>query len=80
LVLLMAMERLELIVKALVAHGRDPATPSAVIERATLDGQRVLRAPLGRLAAEVVAQGVGPPAVVVVGQVVNALAEPGASS
>jgi uroporphyrin-III C-methyltransferase/precorrin-2 dehydrogenase/sirohydrochlorin ferrochelatase len=80
LVLLMAMERLELIVKALVAHGRDPATPAAVIERATLDGQRVLRAPLGRLPAEVVAQGVGPPAVVVVGEVVNALAEPGASS
>jgi uroporphyrin-III C-methyltransferase / precorrin-2 dehydrogenase / sirohydrochlorin ferrochelatase len=80
LVLLMAMERLELIVKALVAHGRDPATPAAVIERATLDGQRILRAPLGRLAAEVVSQGAGPPAVVVVGEVVDALAEPGRSS
>jgi uroporphyrin-III C-methyltransferase/precorrin-2 dehydrogenase/sirohydrochlorin ferrochelatase len=76
LVLLMAMERLDLIVKALVAHGRDPATPAAVIERATLDGQRILRAPLGRLAAEVVSQGAAPPAVVVVGEVVDALAEP----
>jgi uroporphyrin-III C-methyltransferase / precorrin-2 dehydrogenase / sirohydrochlorin ferrochelatase len=80
LVLLMAMERLELIVKALVAHGRDPATPAAVIERATLDGQRILRAPLGRLAAEVVSQGAGAPAVVVVGEVVDALAEPGRTS
>jgi uroporphyrin-III C-methyltransferase/precorrin-2 dehydrogenase/sirohydrochlorin ferrochelatase len=80
LVLLMAMERLELIVKALVANGRDPATPAAVIERATLDGQRILRAPLGRLVAEVVSQGVGPPAVVVVGEVVNALAEPAEAS
>jgi len=76
LVLLMAMERLELIVKALVAHGRDPATPAAVIERATLDGQRILRAPLSRLADEVAAHGAGPPAVVVVGEVVDALAEP----
>lgn len=76
LVLLMAMERLEMIVKALVAHGRDPATPAAVIERATLDGQRILRAPLGGLAAEVGSQGVGPPAVVVVGEVVDALAPP----
>jgi len=70
------MERLELIVKALVAHGRDPATPAAVIERATLDGQRILRAPLSRLADEVAAHGAGPPAVVVVGEVVDALAEP----
>ncbi len=80
LVLLMAMERLELIVKALVAHGRDPGTPAAVIERATLDGQRILRAPLGRLADEVVSQGAGAPAVVVVGEVVDALAEPGDTS
>jgi uroporphyrin-III C-methyltransferase / precorrin-2 dehydrogenase / sirohydrochlorin ferrochelatase len=78
--LLMAMERLELIVKALVAHGRDPGTPAAVIERATLDGQRILRAPLGRLADEVVSQGAGAPAVVVVGEVVDALAEPGDTS
>jgi uroporphyrin-III C-methyltransferase / precorrin-2 dehydrogenase / sirohydrochlorin ferrochelatase len=80
LVLLMAMERLELIVKALVSHGRDPATPAAVIERATLDGQRILRAPLAGLVAEVVSHGAGPPAVVVVGEVVNALAEPGQAS
>jgi uroporphyrin-III C-methyltransferase / precorrin-2 dehydrogenase / sirohydrochlorin ferrochelatase len=80
LVLLMAMERLELIVKALVAHGRDPGTPAAVIERATLDGQRIFRAPLGRLADEVVSRGAAPPAVVVVGEVVDALAESGDTS
>jgi uroporphyrin-III C-methyltransferase/precorrin-2 dehydrogenase/sirohydrochlorin ferrochelatase len=74
LVLLMAIEHLDLIVKALVSHGRDPETPSAVIERATLAGQRVVRAPLDRLAGEVTAQGVMPPAVIVVGDVVNALA------
>jgi uroporphyrin-III C-methyltransferase/precorrin-2 dehydrogenase/sirohydrochlorin ferrochelatase len=75
LVLLMAVERLELIVTALVAHGRDPDTPAAVIERATLSGQRVVRAPLCRLADEVRAREVSPPAVIVVGQVVSVLDE-----
>jgi len=73
LVLLMAVEHLDLIVKALVSHGRDPDTPSAVIERATLSGQRVVRAPLHRLAGEVTAQGVTPPAVIIIGDVVDAL-------
>ena len=74
LVLLMSMERLDLIVKELVSNGRDPHTPAAVIERATLDGQQIVRAPLERLPAEVMAEGVRAPAVVVVGDVVNALA------
>ncbi|HZE48064.1 MAG TPA: uroporphyrinogen-III C-methyltransferase [Jatrophihabitantaceae bacterium] len=74
LVLLMAVEHLDLIVKALVSHDRDPETPAAVIERATLPGQRVLRAPLGRLADEVSAQGVAPPAVIVIGDVVDVMA------
>jgi uroporphyrin-III C-methyltransferase / precorrin-2 dehydrogenase / sirohydrochlorin ferrochelatase len=74
LVLLMSIERLDLIVKALVSHGRDPQTPAAVIERATLKEQRIVRAPLERLPGEVTAQGVRAPAVVVVGDVVNALA------
>jgi uroporphyrin-III C-methyltransferase / precorrin-2 dehydrogenase / sirohydrochlorin ferrochelatase len=74
LVMLMSVERLDLIVKSLVSHGRDPQTPAAVIERATLEGQRIVRAPLERLPGEVTAQGVRAPAVVVVGDVVNALA------
>ena len=77
LVLLMSIERLELITAALVAHGRDGATPAAVIERATLDGERVVRAPLRDLAAHVRRSGVGAPAVIVVGHVVDVLATPG---
>jgi len=73
LVLLMAIEHLDLIVKALIAHGRDPGTPAAVIERATLDGQRIVRAVLEELAGEVRRREVRPPAVVVVGEVVDAL-------
>jgi uroporphyrin-III C-methyltransferase / precorrin-2 dehydrogenase / sirohydrochlorin ferrochelatase len=74
LVLLMAVERLRLVVSELVSHGRDPATPAAVIERATLDGQRIVRAPLHRLPDEAERRGVCPPAVVVIGDVVDALA------
>lgn len=50
LVLLMAMDRLQRIAEQLIAHGRPPTTPAAVIHRATLDGQQVVRAPLGELA------------------------------
>jgi uroporphyrin-III C-methyltransferase/precorrin-2 dehydrogenase/sirohydrochlorin ferrochelatase len=76
LVLLMSIERLDLITAALQAHGRDGATPAAVIERATLDGERVVRAPLRDLAERVRRAGVGAPAVVVVGHVVDVLATP----
>ncbi len=74
LVLLMSIERLELITAALVAHGRDGATPAAVIERATVDGERVVRAPLCELAGRARREGVAAPAVVVVGDVVDVLA------
>ena len=73
LVLLMAMERLELIVAELIANGRDPATPAAVVHAATLAEQAVVRAPLGRLAEVAAGAGLRAPAVVVVGDVVNVL-------
>jgi uroporphyrin-III C-methyltransferase/precorrin-2 dehydrogenase/sirohydrochlorin ferrochelatase len=74
LVLLMSMDRLELIAAELIRHGRSPDTPAAVVHRATLPGERVVRAELGRLAAAVAEAGVGAPAVVVVGAVVDVLA------
>jgi uroporphyrin-III C-methyltransferase / precorrin-2 dehydrogenase / sirohydrochlorin ferrochelatase len=74
LVLLMSMERLDLIADELIAHGRPATTPAAVVHRATLPGQQVVRAQLGSLAAAVSAAGVGAPAVVVIGDVVDILA------
>jgi len=79
LVLLMAMDRLDLIARELIAHGRSSTSPSAVVHRATLRGQRVVRAPLGELAAAVARAGVGAPAVIVIGDVVDIL-EPPAST
>jgi uroporphyrin-III C-methyltransferase/precorrin-2 dehydrogenase/sirohydrochlorin ferrochelatase len=80
LVLLMAMDRLDLITAALVEHGKDPATPAAVIHRATLPGQRVVRARLDGLAEAVRREGVGAPAVVVIGAVADVLGGPAAPS
>jgi len=74
LVLLMAMDRLDLIAAQLIEHGRPAETPAAVIHRATLPDQRVVRAPLGEIAALAESEGLGAPAVVVVGDVVNVLA------
>lgn len=76
LVLLMAMDRLDLIASELIAHGRSAATPSAVVHRATLDGQQVVRAPLGELAAAVGQAGIGAPSVIVIGEVVDVLGSP----
>jgi uroporphyrin-III C-methyltransferase/precorrin-2 dehydrogenase/sirohydrochlorin ferrochelatase len=74
LVLLMAMDRLELIAKELIEHGRSPGTPSAVVHNATLPGQRVVRARLDEIAIAAERAGIGAPAVVVVGDVVDVLA------
>ena len=74
LVLLMAVERLGPIADTLVARGKDPDTPVAVVQDGSMAGQRVLYSTLGRAAADVEAAGVRPPAIVVVGPVV-ALAE-----
>jgi uroporphyrin-III C-methyltransferase len=75
LVVLMGVAALESICRELVAHGRSPGTPAAIVERATLPSQRVLRAPLGELAPRARALGVRSPAVIVVGEVVGALAD-----
>jgi uroporphyrin-III C-methyltransferase / precorrin-2 dehydrogenase / sirohydrochlorin ferrochelatase len=73
LVLLMAMDRLDIIAKELIEHGRSPATPAAIVHKATTADQRVLRAPLNEIAALAEREGVGAPAVVVIGEVVDVL-------
>ena len=73
LVLLMSMDRLRLIGEELIKHGRPASTPAAVVHRASLPGERVIRAPLAELADAVDEAGVGAPAVIVVGPVVDIL-------
>jgi uroporphyrin-III C-methyltransferase/precorrin-2 dehydrogenase/sirohydrochlorin ferrochelatase len=70
LVLLMAVERIAAISAALVAGGRAPETPVAVIQEGTTAAQRVVRATLATIAETVAAEGIRPPSIVVIGDVV----------
>jgi uroporphyrinogen III methyltransferase/synthase len=58
-------------VSALLAAGRDPATPAAVVRLATTGEQRTVRAALAELPDRVRAAGLAAPAVVLVGDVVG---------
>ncbi|MET8121784.1 uroporphyrinogen-III C-methyltransferase [Micromonospora sp. NPDC005189] len=73
LVILMGLKNLAAITATLIAHGRSPQTPAAVVQEATTGTQRVLRSTLGAVADDLLAADVRPPAVVVVGDVVGAL-------
>ncbi|SOD61366.1 uroporphyrin-III C-methyltransferase / precorrin-2 dehydrogenase / sirohydrochlorin ferrochelatase [Streptomyces zhaozhouensis] len=70
LVLLMAVERMAAIAATLLAHGRDPETPVAVIQEGTTPAERRADATLATVAERIAEAGIRPPAVVVVGDVV----------
>jgi uroporphyrin-III C-methyltransferase/precorrin-2 dehydrogenase/sirohydrochlorin ferrochelatase len=61
----------------LVEHGMAGSTPAAVVEKATLAGQRVVEGTLLSVAEEAKAQRVAPPALVIVGEVVRLRAKLG---
>jgi uroporphyrinogen III methyltransferase / synthase len=69
LVLYMGVKRLAANAAALIAAGRDPDEPAAAVERGTTSGQRSVLATLGTIADAVERDGIGAPAIVVVGQV-----------
>lgn len=71
LVFYMALRHLPQIVARLVAAGRDPATPAAAVADATTPRQTVVSAPLAALPGALEAAGMRPPAIVVVGEVVD---------
>jgi uroporphyrinogen III methyltransferase/synthase len=71
LVFYMGVKRLAANAAALIDAGRDPAEPAAAIERGTMEGQRTVVAALGTLAEAVEREGIGAPALIVVGPVVG---------
>jgi uroporphyrin-III C-methyltransferase/precorrin-2 dehydrogenase/sirohydrochlorin ferrochelatase len=71
LVLLMAIEHLQVIAETLVRHGRNAQTPVSVIADGTLPSQRTINARLETVARDAAEAGIRPPAVVVVGEVVT---------
>lgn len=71
LVLLMAVENIGAIAATLLAEGRPADTAVGVIQDGTLSSQRSLVTTLDRVGTEVAAHGVRPPAIIVVGGVVD---------
>ena len=78
IVLLMAVERIGLFATALMDGGRPGETPVLVVQHGATTRQRVLRTTLAGAAEEMVAQGIRPPAIIVIGPVVNVGVDVGA--
>ena len=71
LVFLMGVHNIGRISQELIAHGRDPATPAAMIQMAFWPEERVVTGTLSSIATEVDRARIGPPATLVVGEVVR---------
>lgn len=71
IVIYMAIKHLAQISGALIAEGRDPQEPVAVVSKASTAEQEVLETNLASCATDVVEQGIEPPSLVVVGEVVR---------
>ncbi|MCZ8382052.1 uroporphyrinogen-III C-methyltransferase [Mycobacterium sp. CPCC 205372] len=69
IVLLMAVERIELFAKALLDGGRPADTPVLVVQHGTTSAQRSLRATLADAPQRIREEGIRPPAIIVIGPV-----------
>jgi uroporphyrinogen III methyltransferase/synthase len=71
LVFLMAVHNAGKVARKLIEHGRDPATPAAVIQMAFWPGQRTITTTLAELEAAIARENIQPPATLVIGEVVR---------
>jgi uroporphyrin-III C-methyltransferase / precorrin-2 dehydrogenase / sirohydrochlorin ferrochelatase len=69
LVLLMAVERIELFARVLLEGGRPADTPVVVVQHGTTAAQRTLRTTLAAAGEQIRAEGIRPPAIIVIGSV-----------
>jgi uroporphyrin-III C-methyltransferase / precorrin-2 dehydrogenase / sirohydrochlorin ferrochelatase len=69
IVLLMAVERIELFTKALLDGGRPADTPVLVVQHGTTTAERTLRATLDDAPERIREEGIRPPAIIVIGSV-----------
>lgn len=76
LALYMSIGHLAEIAQALIAGGRPASEPAAVVQWGTTARQREVRAPLGQIAAAVAREGLGSPAIVFIGPVVDLAVAP----
>jgi uroporphyrin-III C-methyltransferase/precorrin-2 dehydrogenase/sirohydrochlorin ferrochelatase len=70
-VIYMGVRGLAQLCEQLIAHGLERETPAALVEKATLENQRVVEGTLTTLPALAAAENVKPPALVIVGEVVR---------
>ena len=70
-VLYMALQHLAAISARLVAAGRSPEEPAAIVSKATTPEQRVLVSTLGAIAEDAAAAGIEAPTIVAIGEVVR---------
>jgi uroporphyrinogen III methyltransferase/synthase len=71
LVIYMGVTRVAAICRTLILKGKSEETPAAVIESGTRPSQHVVEGTLETIAEQAQAQGIAPPALLVVGQVVR---------
>jgi uroporphyrin-III C-methyltransferase len=71
LVILMGLANLPTITRELIAHGRGPDTPAALIEQGTTEAQRTVTATLRTLADAAIAARLEAPVITVIGEVVS---------
>ncbi len=69
IVILMGMSNLERNMSSLIEGGLDPCTPVAVVHKASMPGQKVVQGTVSNITARCSEEGVGSPAVIVVGSV-----------
>jgi len=75
LVLMMAVERIGAVAAELLGRGRNPDTPVSVIADGTMPTQRTINSTLEQVEGAVRREGIRPPAIIVVGDVVGIAAE-----
>jgi uroporphyrin-III C-methyltransferase len=71
IVIMMGLSRLEIISKQLISGGLDKNTPVAVIQNGTTDEHRMIKGTLSNISKKVHDEKIKPPAIIIVGKVVN---------
>jgi uroporphyrin-III C-methyltransferase / precorrin-2 dehydrogenase / sirohydrochlorin ferrochelatase len=69
IILLMAVERIELFTEALLNGGRPADTPVLVVQHGTTAAEHTLRATLRDAPEKIRSEGIRPPAIIVIGAV-----------
>lgn len=69
IVFFMGLRKIDALMTLLMTHGRDPSTPAAIVEKASLPSQRTLIATVGTIAERAQHEDIGTPALIIVGEI-----------